>query len=147
MHIHIISSTLVYTRFSLVAKEHYSKMFWAHRTRSNSTLCNLNIWSHILKYNFCQNPNIGRYRGIQMAVRLSAKVVTTFEVRGCHVVNVTDPYGRILGFLDRSHYFFFQVANQLYSRGWVDPLLLRKSGSSGNQTRTSGSVARWNSDH
>jgi hypothetical protein len=35
---------------------------------------------------------------------------------------------------------------QLYSRGCVDPvpdpLLLRKSGSAGNQTRTSGSVAR-----
>jgi hypothetical protein len=25
--------------------------------------------------------------------------------RGCHVVTVTDPYGRILGFLDRSRYF------------------------------------------
>jgi hypothetical protein len=24
---------------------------------------------------------------------------------GCHVVSVTDTYGRILGFLDRSHYF------------------------------------------
>jgi hypothetical protein len=30
---------------------------------------------------------------------------------------------RILGFLDRSRYFFFQVAPQLYSRGWVDPVL------------------------
>jgi hypothetical protein len=26
-------------------------------------------------------------------------------------------YGRIIGFLDRSRYFFFQVAPQLYSRG------------------------------
>jgi hypothetical protein len=25
--------------------------------------------------------------------------------RGCHMVSVTDPYGRILGFLDRSRYF------------------------------------------
>jgi hypothetical protein len=61
-----------------------------------------------------------------------------------------DPYGRILGFLNRSRYFFFQIAPQLYSRGWVDPisypLLLRKSGSAGNRSRTSGSVAR-NSDH
>jgi hypothetical protein len=31
------------------------------------------------------------------------------------VVSVTYPYGRILGFLDRSSYFFFQVAPQLYS--------------------------------
>jgi hypothetical protein len=28
-----------------------------------------------------------------------------FVDRGCHVVSVTDPYGRILGFLDRSRYF------------------------------------------
>jgi hypothetical protein len=27
------------------------------------------------------------------------------EDKGCHVVSVTDPYGRILGFLDRSRYF------------------------------------------
>jgi hypothetical protein len=33
--------------------------------------------------------------------RLSAKLVPTFADRGCHVVSVTDPYGRILGFLDR----------------------------------------------
>jgi hypothetical protein len=60
-----------------------------------------------------------------------------FADRGCHVVRATDPYCRILGFLDRSRYFFLQVALQLHSRGWVDPvldpLLLRKSGSSGNQ--------------
>jgi hypothetical protein len=33
-----------------------------------------------------------------------------FADRGCHVVSVTDPYSRILGFLDRRRYFFFQVA-------------------------------------
>jgi hypothetical protein len=49
--------------------------------------------------------------------RLSAKLVTTFADRECHVVSVTDPYGRILEFLDGSRYFFFQVARQLYSRG------------------------------
>jgi hypothetical protein len=82
--------------------------------------------------------------------RLSAKLVSTFPDTGCNVVSVTDPYGGILVFLDWSRYFFFQVAAQLYSRGWVDavpdPLLLRKSGSAGNRTRTSGSIAR-NSDH
>jgi hypothetical protein len=45
------------------------------------------------------------------------------------MVSVTNPYGRNLGFLDTSRNFFFQVAPQLYSRGWVDPvpvpLLLR----------------------
>jgi hypothetical protein len=82
---------------------------------------------------------------------LLAELVPTFEDRGCHVVSVKDHYDPILSFLDRSHYFFFQVAPKLYSRGWVDPvpdpLLLRKSGSAENRTQTSGSVARnsdWN---
>jgi hypothetical protein len=73
------------------------------------------------------------------------------------VVSVTDLHGLILGFLDRSPYFFFQVAPQLYSLKQKkllglssranytdripDPLLLRKSGSAGNRTRISGSVA------
>jgi hypothetical protein len=46
--------------------------------------------------------------------------------------------GPDVGSLDRSRYFLFQVAPQLYSRGWVnpvsDPLLLRKSSSAGNLT-------------
>jgi hypothetical protein len=37
--------------------------------------------------------------------RLSAKWLPTFADTGCHVVSVTDPYGRILDFLDRSRYF------------------------------------------
>jgi hypothetical protein len=40
-----------------------------------------------------------------------------FADRRCHVVSVTNPYGRILGFLDRSRYYCFQVAPQLHSRG------------------------------
>jgi hypothetical protein len=47
--------------------------------------------------------------------RLSAKSVTNVADRGCHVVSVTDPYARILGFLDKNRYSFFQVAPQLYS--------------------------------
>jgi hypothetical protein len=39
--------------------------------------------------------------------RLSAKLVLTFADRGRHVASVTDPLGRILGFLDQSRYFFF----------------------------------------
>jgi hypothetical protein len=53
---------------------------------------------------------------------LSARLVPTFTDRGCHKVNVTYPYGRILGFIDRSCYFLFQVALQLYSQGRVDPV-------------------------
>jgi CBS domain containing-hemolysin-like protein len=37
--------------------------------------------------------------------RLSAKLMPTFADRECHMVCVTDPYGSILGFLDRSRYF------------------------------------------
>jgi hypothetical protein len=35
------------------------------------------------------------------------------------VVSVTGLYGRILGFPDRSRYFFFQVAPQLYEAEWT----------------------------
>jgi hypothetical protein len=37
--------------------------------------------------------------------RLSAKWMPIFADKGCHVVSVTDPHGRILGFPDRSRYF------------------------------------------
>jgi hypothetical protein len=81
---------------------------------------------------------------------LVGKVSVNFlRVEGCRVVNAKDSYGRILGFLDLSRYYSFQVAPQLYWRGWVDhvpnPLPPRKSGSVGNRTRTCESVAR-NSD-
>jgi hypothetical protein len=42
---------------------------------------------------------------------MSAKLLPTFADRGYHVVSVTNPNGRILGFLDRSRYFLFQVAS------------------------------------
>jgi hypothetical protein len=51
--------------------------------------------------------------------RLSAKLVPTFADRGCHVVSATDPYGRILGFLDRSRYFSVFVLPTLYSHVYV----------------------------
>jgi hypothetical protein len=36
--------------------------------------------------------------------RLSAKLLSTFADRGCHVVSVTDPHGRIPGFIVRRCY-------------------------------------------
>jgi hypothetical protein len=36
--------------------------------------------------------------------RLSGEWFPTFADKGCHVVSMTDPYGRIIGFLDRSRY-------------------------------------------
>jgi hypothetical protein len=49
--------------------------------------------------------------------RLSAKLAPTFADLGCHVVSVTDPYGRILGFSRQEPLLFYQVAPQLYSQG------------------------------
>jgi hypothetical protein len=37
--------------------------------------------------------------------RLSVKGLPTFADKGCHVISVTGPYGRIPVFLDRSRYF------------------------------------------
>jgi hypothetical protein len=56
---------------------------------------------------------------------------------GCSVQRIPTAFN--LGFFDRNRYFFIQVALQLTSRGWgnpvPDPLLLRKSGRAGNRTR------------
>jgi hypothetical protein len=52
--------------------------------------------------------------------RLSAKLVPIFADRGCHVVSVTDPHGRILGFLNRSRYFSTkQLLNCSHEAEWT----------------------------
>jgi hypothetical protein len=48
--------------------------------------------------------------------RLSAKWLPTFADKGCHVVSVMDPYSR---FSRQEPLLFYQVAPQLYSRGWT----------------------------
>jgi hypothetical protein len=53
--------------------------------------------------------------------RLSVKLVPMFADSGCRVVSAMDRHGHIIVFLYRSRCYFFQVAPQLYSRGWVDP--------------------------
>jgi hypothetical protein len=50
------------------------------------------------------------------------------------VVSVTDPYGRLLGFLARSRFFFFLNCAHDAVDPVRDPLLLRKSDSTGNRT-------------
>jgi hypothetical protein len=57
------------------------------------------------------------------------------------MVNVTDPFGRILDFLPSSS----SISVTRLNGPVPEPQLLRKSGSAGNRTRTSGSVAK-NSD-
>jgi hypothetical protein len=56
-----------------------------------------------------------QYRSSNLSV--PGKLVPTFVDNGCRVVSVMHLYSRIFGFLDRSRYFLFQVAPQLYSRG------------------------------
>jgi hypothetical protein len=71
-----------------------------------------------------------KLRGLSPRVNYTDRAAAAFRWSKCQlsadkeccVVSATDTYGRILGFLDRSRYFFFQVAPQLYSRGWVDQL-------------------------
>jgi hypothetical protein len=46
------------------------------------------------------------------------------------VVSAADPLDRNLNFLDRNRYVFFQIAPQLYSRGWADPVPEYNSSSS-----------------
>jgi hypothetical protein len=48
---------------------------------------------------------------------LAGEVSANFYGQRVRVVSVTDRYGLIPGFLDRSRYFFFQAAPQVYSRG------------------------------
>jgi hypothetical protein len=59
--------------------------------------------------------------------------------RGCRVVSATDPHALWSRFSRPEPLPFVQVAPQLSSRGWLDPvpdpLLLRKSGSAENRTR------------
>jgi hypothetical protein len=66
----------------------------------------------------------------------------------CHVVSVTDPYGRILGFLDRSRYFSINSSSVVLMRlsGPRSRPTTSFSGIAGNRTRASGSVVK-NSDH
>jgi hypothetical protein len=89
-------------------------------------------------------PSIRKRVGTNFAKRQSlTDSGQLLRKEGSRVVSAADPYGSILGFLDRSHYFF-QAAPQLYSWGWVDtvlhPLLLRKSGSARNWTWAPGSL-------
>jgi hypothetical protein len=48
---------------------------------------------------------------------LSAKSVPTFAYRGCHLVSVTDPYCRILGFVDLEPLLFLSSSSSIVLRG------------------------------
>jgi hypothetical protein len=71
-------------------------------------------------------------------------------IEGCCVVSTADPLQPYSRYSRPEELFFLSSSSSIVSRGWADPvpdpLLLRKRGSVGNRTRTSGSAAR-NSDH
>jgi hypothetical protein len=56
------------------------------------------------------STKLTKLRGLSPRANATCRrsLVPTFADRRCHVVSMTDPYGRILGFLDKSCYFFFQ---------------------------------------
>jgi hypothetical protein len=56
---------------------------------------------------------------------LSAKLVPTFADRGCHVVSVADPYGRILRFLDRNKDTMYSQILFLGLPSTYDPSMLQ----------------------
>jgi hypothetical protein len=65
------------------------------------------------------------------------------------MVSVTDPYGRILDFLDRSRYFSIKYLLSCTHEAEWTPFQTHYfffPGSAGNRTRASGSVAE-NSNH
>jgi hypothetical protein len=71
--------------------------------------------------------------------RLSAKLMPTLADRGCRAVSATNPHGREIRFYRPDPRLSIQLAPHINTRRWVDPvldpLLLRKSGSAGNQTQ------------
>jgi hypothetical protein len=76
------------------------------RTHTNThahTNTNTNTHTHTLKKIRGMSPR-GNYTNRATA---TGEISDSFCDYRCHVVSVTDPYGRILGFLDRSRYFFF----------------------------------------
>jgi hypothetical protein len=89
--------------------------------------------NHTYKYtdSVAFSPQVS-YTDWATAVPTFAGRLVSHGQRGGHFTAVN------LGFLDRSRYFFFQVAPHFSSRGWVepvpDPLLFRKSGSAWNRT-------------
>jgi hypothetical protein len=61
-----------------------------------------NCYRRYLYFNLTPWPEFEREPYRPRDSRLSAKSWQTLADRGCHTVSVTDPYGRILRFLDRT---------------------------------------------
>jgi hypothetical protein len=59
-------------------------------------------------------------------------LVPTSVDRGCHEVSATDPHVHILGFLDRSRYYFFQLALPLFQAQYLSQNLVAPGIEPGN---------------
>jgi hypothetical protein len=88
---------------------------WMPKILIQGARFNVNTMQYKLNWNLWPESTRELYRPSDR--RMSAKLVPTSADRGRHVVSVTDPFGRIIGFLDRNRCFFLQVPPQLYSRG------------------------------
>jgi hypothetical protein len=150
---HLYRGLLSYMSSLVGGYQCFRRIYWFTSTPQTAATCYSKTPEFIYQTTWCHYPKATIYIDWQTTNsmtsvhdwtipsdrRLPAKLVPPFADRECCVVSITDPYGNILDFLDWSHYFFFQVAPQLYSRGWVDPvpdpLLLRKSGIARNQTQ------------
>jgi sulfur relay (sulfurtransferase) DsrC/TusE family protein len=85
-----ISYTISFIHFHILRN---LKQYYAHHTNSPF----IPILNHNIKTKTPWSESASElYRPSDH--RLSAKWLPTFADRGCHVVSVTDPYGRILGF-------------------------------------------------
>jgi hypothetical protein len=87
-----------------------------NRTRTSGSYVPLDLSLELLKLNSVASVR-KRTISTERPPLVSEVSANFFEDKRCHVVSVTNPYDRILGFIDKSLYYFFQVAPQLYSRG------------------------------
>jgi hypothetical protein len=78
---------------------------------------------NLTKLNSLAFSSQGNYTDWTSDRRLSAKLVPTLRIEGVAWSAQRIPTAVGLGFLDRSSYFSIQVAPQLSSRGWMDPVL------------------------
>jgi hypothetical protein len=81
--------------------------------RVNARLSNCSTITTTNKENKTPWPKFTSKRYRPSDRRLSTKLVPTFTDIECHMVNVADPYGRNLGFLDRSRYFFLLSSSSI----------------------------------
>jgi CBS-domain-containing membrane protein len=93
-----------FVQFNVNSSEHIPLMFrFLSGTRRALQSHQHFVWVSLPQTKTPWSESASEYRPSDR--RLSANWLPTFADKACHVVSVTDPYGRIIGFLDRSRYF------------------------------------------